>query len=100
MRSLMRAVTFDCTVWSSAAARFMLPFRATDSKMRRPEASIAGLAIGNEDRGYHIKSPQDAAHLVKLQAVKTGRDTLHGGCGGAGAARASSRTASLTGAVL
>jgi hypothetical protein len=40
--TLMRAVTFECTVWSSAAARFMLPFRATDSK----NAQVGGIHGG------------------------------------------------------
>src|SRR5450631_2681335 len=36
----MRAVTLDCTVLSSAAARFMPPSRATASKILRSPASI------------------------------------------------------------
>src|SRR5918996_4567589 len=44
----MRAVTFDCTVLSSAAARFMPARRATASNTRRSDASIPALAPSSE----------------------------------------------------
>jgi hypothetical protein len=43
----IRAVTFDCTVCSSAAARFMLPCRATASNTRRSANSMAVLMPAN-----------------------------------------------------
>jgi hypothetical protein len=35
----------------------MLPFRATDSKMRKSAASMSTLDIGKSDSNYHIKAP-------------------------------------------
>src|SRR5882724_10653733 len=39
----MRAVTFDCTMFNSAAARFMLPILATASTILKSSASMCVL---------------------------------------------------------
>ena len=40
----MRAVTFDCTMFSSGAARFMLPILATASTILKSSACICVLS--------------------------------------------------------
>src|SRR6516164_2782413 len=64
----MRPVMFDCTVWSSLAARLIPPSRATASKTRRSRQSI-GFTI---DQG-HCTPHHDRARVssVKLAKVVT-----------------------------
>ena len=64
--ALTRAVTLDCTVFSSAAAQFMLPCRATASKTFRSVASITCPIFKSEGFGIHALERM----IIMIQAAR------------------------------